>query len=107
MKISARHLTSFLDKSLGLMGKDTPEPVYFTTRWGIHTFFMRFPIDVIILNEENKVMETIQNLMPNRIFMWNPKYKKVIELPMGSIAKQKIQKGEVIKVVPIKEQNKS
>ena len=84
------------EASLGLMGRKSPQAVFFTTRWGIHTFFVRFPIDIVILDEHNTVCLLKRALLPNRVFVWNPKYYRVIELPGGTIEKIKLKIGEKI-----------
>jgi len=89
-------LRSLPDKSIGLIGKNRIEPVAFTTRWGIHTFGVRYPIDVLILDNSNRVVKRKKNLRPNRIFAWNPKYSQVIEFPEGTIEEKKIKIGEKI-----------
>ncbi len=92
----ARKCNSFWEKTKGLLGKNKPEAIYFETRWGIHTFGMQFPIDVIILNKQNKIVAMKKNMKPNRIFVWNPRYKKVIEVPEGIIKKKSLELNEVI-----------
>lgn len=78
-------LRSFAEKSKGLLGAVVPRAVFFETRWGIHTVGMRFPIDVLILDENFCVKKIARNLLPNRFLFWNPRYKKVVELPYGSL----------------------
>lgn len=95
--IAVKKLT-LLEACRGLMGKTKPEAILFKTRFGIHTFFMRFPIDVIILNKDYTVVKIKQNLQPNTIFIWNPKYTIVLELPQGTIEKEKIKIGEKLKI---------
>jgi len=56
-------------------------PLYFETRWGVHTFFVKESIDVLILDEENIIRAIKKGLKPRRIFFWNPKYRRVVELP--------------------------
>jgi uncharacterized membrane protein (UPF0127 family) len=91
--IKAEKLTSFIEKSKGLMGKDKSKTIYFTTRFGIHTFFLKFPIDVIILDEKRKVVKVKKNLKPNRVYFWNPIFKRVLETPAGFVEKEKIEPG--------------
>lgn len=79
------------EKVQGLIGKDKPEALMIRTRFGIHTFGLKFPIDVLILSNENKVVSIKENLKPNKIFLWNPLYEKVLELPSGTIKKNKIK----------------
>ncbi len=94
MEIKARKLTNWIGKTVGLMGKEKPEAVFFTTRWGIHTLFMRFPIDIVIMDEKNTVKVIKKGMVPYRFFLWNPGYEKVLELPNGTIQRLKIHIGE-------------
>ncbi len=71
---------SFLDNFLGLLNKKNPRSMIFKTRFGIHTFFMKEPIDILVLNNKNQVVKMKKNLKPWRIFLWNPEYNKIIEL---------------------------
>lgn len=79
------------EKIIGLIGKEKPEALMIKTHFGIHTFGLKFPIDVLILNKKNKVVAMRKNLQPNRIFLWNPVYEKVLELPAGTIDKKRIK----------------
>jgi hypothetical protein len=85
-----------LGKILGLIGKKNPKTVVFTTRFGIHTFLMNFAIDVLILDKNKKIVFMKKSLKPNRIFLWNPVYNIVVELPSGSIQQSKTQIGDII-----------
>jgi len=89
-------LQSFIDKSFGLLRFAKPQPVYLQTRFGIHTFFMRYSIDVLILDKDNKVTRLKENLKPNRIFVWPVIFNQVIEFPNGEIKKRKIKLGDRI-----------
>ena len=60
---------------------DGKHGLYFETRWGVHTFGMKFPLDIIVLNNKWEVAKIRRGLLPNRLFFWNPKHKRVIELP--------------------------
>lgn len=85
---------SLLQKSRGLIGKKKPEAITFQTRFGIHTFGVRFGIDVLILDSKYKVVVLKKSLNPNSLFLWNPKYSTVVELPEGSIEKSKTKLGD-------------
>lgn len=95
MKLKVKKLQSFREKSIGLIGADPIFPVYFTTRWGIHTFGVLHPIDVVILDHSNRVVVT-KILLPNRIFFWNPIFSRILELPAGTIKKSAIIIGNHI-----------
>lgn len=97
VKLKARRLKGF-KKIVGLMGRKKAETVFFNTRWGIHTFGLRFDIDVVILNSSMKAEVLRENLSKNRIFIWNPAFKSILELPEGFIKNKKIKKGDKIEV---------
>lgn len=65
----------------------------------IHMFFMRFPIDVLYLDREDRVVRAQQGIRPWRI---GPLYtrgaKYVIELPEGAIRASGTQVGDHILV---------
>jgi uncharacterized protein len=96
LKLSVREVKNLKEKVQGLIGEEKPAAIMLRTRFGIHTFGVKFPIDVLILDKANKVMSVKENLKPNRIFLWNPKYKKVLELPGGMIKKKTIKISDVI-----------
>lgn len=100
IKLEAKQLYSFFEKSKGLLEYPTPIPVFFTTHFGIHTFFMKYPIDVIILDKRNTVVALRENMPPNSIFIWNPLHQVVVEMPKGTIHSKMIKKGEKISLLP-------
>ncbi|MEK7160268.1 MAG: DUF192 domain-containing protein [Patescibacteria group bacterium] len=87
-----------LKKLAGLMGKEKSEIVIFKTRFGIHTFFLKFPIDLVIVSKNKKVIFIKKSVKPNRIVLWNFRYDTVIELPEGSIEKLGINIGSILKI---------
>lgn len=89
--IYVKEAKNLKEKIQGLIGKDKAQTIMIKTHFGIHTFGLKFPIDVLILNNENKVVSMKENLKPNRIFLWNPIYERVIELPSGTIEKKAIK----------------
>ena len=94
--LQVKKLTTLAQKSKGLIGANPVYPVSFTTRWGIHTFGMKSAIDVVILDKGNCVVKLAEHLVPNRIFLWNPTYQQVLELPPGTIKEKKINVGDPI-----------
>ena len=84
---SAVFAKTFKQKAFGLLLAGKTDAMIFQTRFGIHTFFMKYPIDVLVLDEDNKIAVLKKKLKQNRIFVWNPKYNTVIELSEGIIEK--------------------
>lgn len=89
---------SFIDRILGLLIKSNPRSLLFKTRFGIHTFFLKEPIDVLILNSGYKIVELKPNLKPNRLFFWNPKFKIILELKKGRIKKFRIKEKDILRL---------
>ena len=78
------------------MGKG--ESLWIKPCMSIHTFFMKFSIDVIFLNRKNEVVVTIENLKPNRMTRLYPKAVSVLELPTGIIEATSTVVGDKIEI---------
>lgn len=66
----------------------------------IHMFFMRFPIDVIYVDREDRVVRVQQGLRPWRVgplFTNGARY--VVELPVGTIARTGTSVGDSIRIL--------
>ena len=83
----------------GLIFYREPIGMVFQTHFGIHTFFRRYSIDVLVLNKRNKVVEVKAGLRPNRIYFWNPMYSTVVELPEGSVKRSKTEVGDFLEFI--------
>lgn len=89
-------LKGLVSKSIGEISYKNPEALLIETRFGIHTFFVNFPLDIIVLDRKNRVRKIKENLPPNRFFFWNPKYSKILELPIGSIRKLNLKLENIL-----------
>lgn len=96
LDIEVKNLKTLKEKTMGIMFSAKPKAVYLETRFGIHTFFVNFPIDLIILDKQNVAKVVKENLKPYRLFLWNPQYFKVLELPCGTIDRLKISLGNIL-----------
>ncbi len=69
----------------------------------IHTFGMRFPIDVIYLDVAGRVLCTIHSLPPNHIgpFRWG--VHAVLEMGAGTIERSQTQVGDFLKMDELSE----
>lgn len=77
---------SFKDKLIGLMGKKNINyGLLIKNCKSIHTFFMFENIDVLLLDEENRILMINRNIKPNRILIFkNKKRTNILELPNNS-----------------------
>ncbi len=93
IKMKVINKNSFFGKLVGLYSNKNNMPIYFETRSGIHTFLMKNPIRLLVL-DENNIIRVDELIKPNRIKLWPYKYKKVIEVPSSYKINNKIKIGE-------------
>jgi uncharacterized protein len=82
----ARRADTFAGRLLGLMGRSTlpvGEGLWLTPSTGIHTFFMRLPIDALVLDASLAVIEVYAVLVPWRVSRMHRGALGVLELPAG------------------------
>lgn len=87
-------------RMVGLLNRrqfDRGEGLVLNHCYGIHTFFMRFPIDVLFLDQDYRVLRTVPELRPFRISVVK-KALYVVELPAGVIAASQTQVGDQIQI---------
>ncbi|CAM4313050.1 DUF192 domain-containing protein [Lacicoccus alkaliphilus] len=88
----------FWSRFKGLMFKKDMSPdaaLHLQPCSSIHTFFMKFDIDVIYVNEENEVVGIEKCLKPGKIGGRFKKARSVIELPAGTLGNE-ISTGDTI-----------
>ena len=85
---NARYASSFGARLSGLIGKrfsPVLDGMVFDRCNAIHTFFMRYPIDVVFADEKYRVLKTVPAFPPWRPFLACKKAFYVIELPAGTL----------------------
>ncbi len=90
-----------LSRLVGLMGRPRlPEGggLLITPSSGVHTFGMRFPIDVIALDRDMQVVDVWSRLRPFRTTRISLKYHRVLELPAGQIERCGVSVGDQLEV---------
>jgi uncharacterized protein len=65
----------------------------------IHTFFMRFPIDVVFLDEEGRAVHLVHSIPPWRATRVYFSAQSVLELPAGTLARTGTQIGDRLRFV--------
>ena len=92
---------SFLSKTIGLIFSLKPKTLLFIWKKekirNIHMILVFFPIDIIWLNKNKKVIDLRKKIMPFLITNTNKSAKYIIELPQGTIQKTKTEKKDLIK----------
>ena len=60
--------------------------------------FVFYPIDVIFLDEQKKVVEIKENFRPFRFYTPKKKARYVLELPKGSVNRSRTELGDRINI---------
>jgi uncharacterized protein len=83
----------------GLMGQTalpSGSGLLLTPCQSVHTMFMRFPIDVIFIDKNGKILHLIESMKPWRISKHLTKSRSVLELPAGTIAATATKLGDTV-----------
>jgi uncharacterized membrane protein (UPF0127 family) len=86
----------------GLLGRSVlpqGEGVLLRPAGSIHTFFMRFPIDVVFLSEEDVVLKVVHGLPPWRAAGMKGA-RSVLELAAGEVESRGIDVGSTLQYDP-------
>ena len=62
----------------------------------VHTFFMRYSLDIVFLDESHYIVHLVNSLPPFRISPYIKKSKKVLELPARTIEEYELKVGDKI-----------
>ena len=87
-------------RSKGLLGRSSlasDEGLWIVPCPMIHTFFMKFPIDVVFLDRGLRVVRVIENLKPWRLSPWVFSAHSVLEL-MGGVLKGGVAVGDQLEM---------
>jgi uncharacterized protein len=66
---------------------------------GVHTFAMRFPIDVLYLDGDRVVVHLEEQLKPWRVAAIRIQAKSVLELPPGTVHQSSTALGDQVDIV--------
>ncbi len=101
----AARVTAAFDSSSrrqGLLGRDglqEGDAMLIAPCQAVHTWFMRFPIDVAFVAKDGRVVGIRHGLRPWRMAAALRAFA-VLELPSGTLARSRTEIGDVLAVVP-------
>lgn len=90
-----------LKRMLGLLGREKLERgqgMWFEGFNSVHTFFMRFAIDVVFMDKKGKVIRIYERLAPWRMTGIHFQARSIVELPAGEAKRAGIVRGEILKL---------
>ena len=88
-------------RAIGLLGRnhlESGEALWITPCHGVHTWFMRFDIDVLALDANGVVVDIVSTMKPWRMRLPKPGASSVLELAAGTLAKTGMKIGHHIKI---------
>ena len=83
----------------GLLGRSSLAPehaLYLAPCDSIHTFFMKFNLDLIFLNKDMKVEKIVRNIAPHRMVYGGFNAKSVLETASGWFPENLLNKGDKV-----------
>jgi hypothetical protein len=85
----------------GLLGRDALAPgtgLLLRPCASIHTWFMRFPIDVVFLGRAGEILKIGHQLVPFRLAWGGWHVRDTLELPAGAASRAGLQVGDRLSV---------
>ena len=92
---------SFRERCIGLIGckgLQTEEAFLITACPSIHTFFMKFPIDVIFTDKKFCIVSLFENVSAGKILFGGFKSRNVFEIKAGQIQFHRLKEGDILYV---------
>jgi uncharacterized membrane protein (UPF0127 family) len=89
---------TFTARLRGLLGRGSlaeGEALLIEPCASVHTWFMRFAIDLAFLSRELRVLSAVSGLKPWRV-RWSPRAAMALELRDGALARSGTRAGDVL-----------
>lgn len=84
---------------LGRAKAPADEGLWLAPCWAVHTFGMRFPIDLLFLDAEGRVVHAMEGLKPWRLSRLVVCAHGVLELPAGKVRSSRTAPGDTVAFV--------
>lgn len=85
---------------LGTVSLPVDQGLWLTPCRSVHMFFMKYPIDVLFLDEQGMVLSQ-STLAPWSVSSWERRAAGALELAAGTIERTKTQVGDRLTLKPI------
>lgn len=71
----------------------------------VHTFFMRFSLDLIFLDVDRRVVKVVRNVAPFRMVSGGMRARETLEVSSGWLSESAISLGDRINLLPERARN--
>jgi len=98
----AQSACGFWSRFRGLMGRRTfpaGSALVLTPCKQVHTFFMRFTIDIVFLDGQGVVIEVLPGMSPWKISPFVGGARSVVELPAGVVESTGTARGHMLELI--------
>ena len=99
LAVNCQTADSFLSRFKGLMGRETiteGSGLIITPCNSIHMFFMKFALDIVFLDKNNRVVHIAENIKPWRLSKIVRSATTAIELPINSVKASRTEIGDTL-----------
>lgn len=90
---------NFLERMRGLIGSKPlreDQGFFIPLCQGIHTLGMGYPIDVLYLDGDSRIIVAFRDMVPNRLGSVSFRTQSVLELPQGAIKRSGSKVGDLL-----------
>jgi uncharacterized protein len=90
-----------MERAIGLLGRshlEVGEALWIRPCNGVHTWFMRFAIDVIAMDRNGVIVDAVSTLRPWRMRLPRPGASSVLELPAGTLLSAHTKVGHRVQI---------
>ena len=96
---------TFITRFRGLIGRrlKRDEGLLLIPCSQVHCFFMSYPIDVVYLTKEGKVLRIVENMKPGTIGARIKESESILEMPAGSCKEKGITAGDWLNLIGMEE----
>ncbi len=101
--------TTRVERAIGLMGRSDlhrGEAMWFSPTRGVHTCWMRFPIDLVGLDAAGMVVDRMAGMKPWRLRLPRQGVVGVLELVEGSLDRSDTQLGHCLRFQTVEAQDR-
>ncbi len=98
-----RRASSLVDRTVGLLSTAALRPgegLWIERSPSIHMFFMRYPIDAVFVDKDQRVTKVVHDLKPWRVVWWARGARDCLELPAGTARATNTQVGDQLWLIP-------
>ena len=102
LAIDAEAATGIVRRGLGLMGRQGwsgSDGLLLERCNSVHSCFMRMAIDVAYLDKNDRVVRVVERMKPWRVGPIALRAKRVVELPVGTLARTNTAIGDQLELI--------